>query len=400
MPGLCPASRRPHLVIAALAALLLAAWTTPARADGQSSPMSFTLVATGPGGLFSGILAEGVIESDTPAIFKQFLAAGLPPVIRGSKVFLLSPGGDLQAGMALGRAIRAAGLATEVGLPGQPEGNIPSSLFGQPGGNASIPILGPDTRSYCASACTFAFLGGIARSAAPGSIYAVHRFFLAHVKPGTITLTDPTAILRQGQITAGDLVAYIHAMGVSPELYKLMTEGNRNKTVDLTQAEMATLRVTTHEVVSAHMLYPPNGLPILVIRDENGGIQYGRMDLFCTFHHQLLDRAYFGAVSSVPAAPAVTLKIIPAAGGQPLEASVPPGSYNVGALAGGRLPIDVYIPPGPIFRAVQDAAGIVITAVGPGLSIGQVPISDQVGGGALSIPPGVQSRLAALVRGC
>jgi hypothetical protein len=138
------------------------------------------------------VLAEGEITHDTPAAFADFLQHH--GTFRQTVMFN-SLGGNLVAGLDLGREIRRAGWNTTVGTPGL------SSFVSNPG--------------ECSSACTFAFLGGRIRSITVGSKFGVHRFF------GDI----PGDVEQITQQLAGDLVAYIREMGVSTEMYTLMTQG-------------------------------------------------------------------------------------------------------------------------------------------------------------------------------
>lgn len=330
-----------------------------------------------------GVVATGVIEPRTPDDFRHLLRDPHLVMGPGTRIFFLSPGGNLVAGLALGREIRKAGFTTVVGLPR--------------GGKAFAPI----ERSLCASACTFAFLGGVSRTVSPGSLYAVHRFFRSNFKPGQNVLTDPTRITRLDQLLAGDLVAYIRAMGVSANLYKISTEGSRDKTVNLTPAQMAALRVTTHREISAHMLYEPDGHAVLLMRDVDGGISHGRMDLYCSAQHRLYDRAYFATnpvATSPPVISQVMLSIFSAQGAPPVQVNVPANAYAVAPLAGGSLPVNIYIPPGTLFHALQMATRVKVQITGSGLLGGRAV--DQVGGVAVTIPTGVRARLAAIGRGC
>lgn len=89
------------------------------------------------------ILATGTFEAGDAARLSQVLR-GAPGA---SLVIFQSPGGDAQEGMNVGRVIRQAGLAT----------HLPRGVG-------------------CASACTYAFLGGSVRTADPGARYGVHMF--------------------------------------------------------------------------------------------------------------------------------------------------------------------------------------------------------------------------------
>lgn len=106
------------------------------------------------------IFADGEIAASTPQDFAALLGLHLlvaPPIPPYTTVVLNSPGGNLGAGMELGEKIRTNRFATEIGRPG--------GAGVQPG--------------VCYSACTFAFLGGIARQVRPESVFGVHRFTFA-----------------------------------------------------------------------------------------------------------------------------------------------------------------------------------------------------------------------------
>jgi hypothetical protein len=80
-------------------------------------------------------------------------------------VMFQSPGGNAMEGMAVGRVIRQAGLATHL-------------------------VRGIE----CASACTYAFLGGRVRTADPGARYGVHMFSLSG-NPDTVQRVQ--SVIRQ-----------------------------------------------------------------------------------------------------------------------------------------------------------------------------------------------------------
>ena len=183
-----PRSLRPVWLFAALALMLAAG---PAAAQQASQPMRFILVDRDLDCADCRyIRATGDIESFTAAQFRQFVRAF---DLRGQAltVMLHSPGGDVIAGLRLGREIRALGFNTQVGLvQRQPRGGYRL----QPGD--------------CASACTFAFLGGIKRYA-EDDVIGVHRFFPGHLEP------DNRVVLRPGdEAVAAMIKVYALDMGV------------------------------------------------------------------------------------------------------------------------------------------------------------------------------------------
>jgi hypothetical protein len=99
------------------------------------------------------VLLSGAIDGESAGKFKAFSRHENLPA--GSVVMLSSDGGNLVGGLTLGREIRAAGFSTEV------EGYNPSTRQFSPG--------------ICASACVWAFLGGIQRTLSTGSKLGVHQ---------------------------------------------------------------------------------------------------------------------------------------------------------------------------------------------------------------------------------
>lgn len=119
------------------------------------------------------IRAAGDIEHFTAAQFRQFVRAyGLEG--QNLTVMLNSPGGDVIAGLRLGRAFRQHGFNTQVGRSQR----LPQGGYQMHTGD-------------CASACTFAFLGGVERYA-QDDVIGVHRFRPGHLEP------DERIIMRPG----------------------------------------------------------------------------------------------------------------------------------------------------------------------------------------------------------
>jgi hypothetical protein len=139
-----------------------------------------------------------------------------------------SAGGSVVNAMALGRRIRALGLDT-----------------------VQIRQL------ECASACSLAFLGGVNRGAAPGSI-GVHR---SSFDPSS-TLNRDDAVATVQALTA-EIIAYLSEMGVSPELLTFAYRYDQNDMRYLSAGEMHELRVTTsHSQMAAPVPTPPASAPV------------------------------------------------------------------------------------------------------------------------------------------
>jgi hypothetical protein len=129
-----------------------------------------------------------------------------------------SGGGTVTTAMALGRMIRLLGLNTM-----------------------------QMRQLECASACSLAFLGGVSRIAAPGSI-GVHRTSFA---PDS-TVGRDEAVAGVQALTA-DVISYLSEMGVSAELLNLALRYDRSDIRYLSASEMADLRVTTTQTAVAEL---------------------------------------------------------------------------------------------------------------------------------------------------
>ena len=113
-------------------------------------PMTVTVVPRSDLGVFRDtalVYLDGTIDDDAP----NRLSTALDGVAGKIAVWLNSPGGNLFAGMELGRIIRKHGAGTHIidhrtVLPGQ-----------------------------CYSACALAFLGGVSRFIDNAARYGVHR---------------------------------------------------------------------------------------------------------------------------------------------------------------------------------------------------------------------------------
>jgi len=125
-----------------------------------------------------------------------------------SVVIFDSPGGNIAKSMELGRLIRSSGLAT----------------------------LQP--RAFeCASACAFAFFGGVQRWAEPGSI-GVHRSSFA----GQLDLTADSAIAQIQEMTA-HVISYLVDMGIDPALLELALKYGSDDIRYLSRSEMVRYRI-------------------------------------------------------------------------------------------------------------------------------------------------------------
>src|SRR5207248_4420636 len=114
-----------------------------------------------------------------------------------------SPGGNLFAGMRLGRLFRKFGFSTYVG-----------KWYGKALTNEAWLQQKEATPGECYSACVFAFVGGYFRYLTNASTIGVHRF-----SKTTASLSD----LDVAQVVSGQIIAYLAEMGVDRALFELMS---------------------------------------------------------------------------------------------------------------------------------------------------------------------------------
>ncbi len=150
------------------------------------------------------IQASGPITPDTPQKFRDFIGNkqnGSPKRIRFD-----SPGGNLAAGIELGYELRSRGFSTEVGRD-EPHPDFPNESW-------QFTRRSP---GECASACAYAFLGGVGRRVDVGSRLGFHQFYFTEEPTPQLQLSG-SELSVQAQELAAILLSYIIAMGVDPSV--------------------------------------------------------------------------------------------------------------------------------------------------------------------------------------
>jgi hypothetical protein len=196
--------RSPSLSVLLAALALLATVATPAVAQDHGRPMSFRVAP-----LESHecgrhcpdvIVADGVIEAQTPQTFVDFLKSGNSDSRLRRIVFFNSRGGNVVASMVFGHILRGLRIA---GVVGRFEAD------GDPG-----PYVGE-----CLSACVYALMGAVRRVAPPGSEVGLHRMSIVESEGGGLfgshvqrSFADPPMVAVLGR--------YARRMGVDPALVK------------------------------------------------------------------------------------------------------------------------------------------------------------------------------------
>lgn len=178
-----------------------AAVLTLSATTAQAEPMQFDFTCVGNAVEACFIYAEGEIVAETDKDFDRFLDSEL---IEGNQIVLHSQGGNLGAGVRLGRLIREAGLTSIVGEAER-----------QAIGAAASGYAGFPTGGTCASACAYAFLGGTTRKLSEGSRLGFHRFYMGARGESS-----------SAQQVSGVLVSYLVEMGIDARIFaKASSEG-------------------------------------------------------------------------------------------------------------------------------------------------------------------------------
>lgn len=98
------------------------------------------------------IYLYGPIDTDAPRRFEALVKSGKIP--SGSDIYLNSPGGSVDAGMALGRMFRQGSMVTHLGTPRLPK-HAGTIVVNKP--------------AICEGACAYAYLGGLYRWGVSGA---------------------------------------------------------------------------------------------------------------------------------------------------------------------------------------------------------------------------------------
>jgi len=170
------------------------------------------------------VVADGVIEQDTPLAFVEFAKTAAYASNLHSVVFLNSPGGNVVASMELGMAFRSLHFAAVIA-------GFTST------GAVSGPVAGE-----CASACVYAFMGAVRRVAPAESRVALHRMsvVMADQSPqGSVyrRFADPQMVTL--------LARYAARMGVNPAIVRTAEALPPDHILTLSPKEIARWRLAS-----------------------------------------------------------------------------------------------------------------------------------------------------------
>jgi hypothetical protein len=161
------------------------------------------------------ILAEGqIVEADVLAL--KLLARSLK-LAPGAVVVFDSTGGDHVSGISLGQIIRKSGFSTRVGHYDAASDRVSAGA--------------------CASACVYAFIGGVVRSAERGSRIGVHQTLVRE--------KDPYAAGINSQLLMAMAADQLADMGVDPYVLRTALATRPTEVRWFSAAEMSRLGLVT-----------------------------------------------------------------------------------------------------------------------------------------------------------
>lgn len=243
-------------------------------------PMEFRDAATGGNcQSCSWIAAQGVITGETPSAFEAFLDQGDYP--EGISIHLNSFGGDLGAALRLGRMIRKRGYNTVVAeTAGYISEHADHMVFDQ--------FLDTDN-PVCASACVFAFVGGINRAASKRTDgeetgyqkigrLAVHQFYSFSRNSDVFDSSERI----MDQVRTAALLEYLVEMGISADLLaRALAVPPDQEMYQLTEEDLVAYGIETFRSdIHPQLLGYPNGVGIVEIRKNSRRGNY-RYEFFC-----------------------------------------------------------------------------------------------------------------------
>ena len=173
------------------------------------------------------LIADGVIEPDTPQAFVDFARDAARTQNLKSVMLINSPGGNVVASMEFGAQLRQFGMAAIV------------ASYASDGMRA-----GP-TAGECVSACVYALMGAVRRVAPQQSRVALHRMSVSLAEAPTRGHAGGfSRRLADGRLV--EVVAnYARQMGVSPEVVRQAERGDPDHIQMLSPGEMRRWRLAS-----------------------------------------------------------------------------------------------------------------------------------------------------------
>jgi len=258
----------------------------PVVAAGQDA---MTFRAAGSGGNCEDCVwtvAEGRITAETPS---DLIAHWGPEESQGSPLVVLhSPGGNVLAGLELGRLLRERGARTRVARTAWDGETDPSGTVRWEG-------LAP---GECSSSCAYAFLGGVSRTVdEPDSRLGFHQFYEEPGSGSGVTAHQSweRTDFDTSQLLMGLLLEYVLEMGVDPRVLQVAAAVPPGEIYYPSPELLETLGVITTPGLGRWSLVPFQGR--LVARAFDGDSRYRIQEVVFT----CLDQGSTGLGILVPA---------------------------------------------------------------------------------------------------
>ena len=221
------------------------------------------------------IIAEGTIQLDTPEVFKNFLELKKP---KGTVKFN-SPGGNLLAGIKLGEMIRSAGLFTAVGKTVGEQSSFDTDTIKEqiPDGLRYKALEG-----ICASACVYAFVGGVTRFAHKSKI-GIHQFYDGKGLNEPLAKTASSIDRSVDQLLTGVLLEYVTRMGIDAKLISLASSVAPWQDIKwLSAQELVDLKIDNSETTFTTISVEPFGSAGSYIETVSRSVYYSfRHRVYC-----------------------------------------------------------------------------------------------------------------------
>jgi len=244
-----------------------------AAPKGHEMHFEFTPPQTEIERLFGGhyyVNAYGAIDVGDDRKFIRFLEKSEVPA--RSTIYINSTGGDVDAAIGIGRAIRDGWHSTQIG----------QLLLGASGGDLLVAprVLSP---GVCMSAATLIYIGGRLRHYIDGSRFGVHQFLFRDPSPNDVP---------RSQMLSTRIAGYVRDMGISHEFLDLSASTPSEQINLITQERLKALGIITGGVTDVEWTV-----------QSRGGAIYVRGERDTIFGHQKLmlgsggpGKRYFHAV--------------------------------------------------------------------------------------------------------
>jgi len=211
----------------------------------------------------------GVIDADAPQRFEALMKSWKIPV--GSDIYLNSTSGDLHAGLALGRLIRAGSMVTHLGTPRRP-------LRSGAGLKTAV----------CTGACTYAYFGGLYRWAPTGTD-RIGLLANQAPDPKVISAGQAPQVAKQqtssqqtsGQQASSEVASYLKDMGIDPSVLTSAQMTSHDGIAWFTADQMTSTGLANNGRLPLTATYRLlSGAPYLVLSQIHRGGEH-RITLLC-----------------------------------------------------------------------------------------------------------------------